>query len=445
MVTQIRLEAVRALHDINHKGAYANIIVQQYISTKDFSDLDRRFFTELVYGVLRRKNYLDAMIEHFTNRKIKKLSPWVADILRLGLYQLIYMNRVPAQAAVNESVLLAQTLARGLKPLVNGVLRNYLRRTEEVSVEALSHTKLEEVSYTYNQPLWLIKLWATNLPVEEVERMCAYFNDTPRLTGRFNLLKGTKESIVKALEQDGIAWKPSDLFDEGITVVGHEGDLKSIPSIANGLVTFLDEGSLAIAHVLDVQPGDRVLDCCAAPGSKTFHMATLMKNEGYIKACDIHEHKIELLKEGAKRLGVTIVDAVLQDSAVPNIEDSKTYDKVLVDAPCSGWGILQKKLDMRWRKTKDDVEKLPYIQLSLLETASKSVANNGILVYSTCTLNKMENEDVIEAFLQNNPDFTLTDARPYIPFSATGPMLTLWPQHTHTDGFFIARLQREAT
>lgn len=438
----VRLQAVRALHEINVDGAYANIVLQQYISKNKFNDVDRRFFTELVYGVMRRRNFLDAIIVYFTKKKIKKLSSWVVDILRLGIYQIHFMDKVPEQAAVNESVKLAKKLVRGLAPFVNGVLRNYVRQEADISIDVLAKTDAQRMALQYNMPEWMIAEWIKIYPLDEVEELCAYFNEKPKLSARLNLAKYTREEIEQALADANVEWEQSELFDEGIDIISHRGNLQKAKWVNEGYISFMDEGSLAIAHVVNPQPGEKILDVCAAPGGKALHMAALMQNKGVIKACDIYDTRLDLMQENSNKLGVEILEIALQDGRnLPNNDIGK-FDRVLVDAPCSGLGILQKKLDMRWRKEPSILTSLADIQMEILESSAKAVKKDGILVYSTCTLNPKENEEIVTAFLAKHPEFSLEDAAKQIPFDIKGPMVTMEPHKYRTDGFFIARMKR---
>lgn len=438
----VRLLSVRALHEIHCEDAYANIVMQQMISKHPLSDQDRHFFTELVYGVLRRQNYLDAIITQFTKKPLKKLSPWIMDILRLALYQMIYLDRVPQEAATDEAVKLAKKLARGLDPLVNGILRNFTRNRDAVSIEAISKNDREFLSYTYNQPQWILEELEKTYSIEEVKIICEYFNRTAQLKGRINTLKSSAETIYDILSKEGVRFSKGRLFPEAITIKSHEGTLREADWFKKGLIAFVDEGSLAIGHALHPQEGERILDMCAAPGGKTMHIATLMNNKGYIKACDVHDHKIDLINENARRLGVTIVDGERRDGTTLVESEINSYDRVLCDVPCSGLGILQKKLDMRWKERLESVEKLPQLQLALLEKGAQYVKEGGILLYSTCTLRKAENEDVIKAFLEMHDQFTVDDASRFMPFPVKGPIITMDPITFKTDGFFICRLRK---
>ena len=439
----IRRLAMKALVDINRDKKYANIVLPHYIMQEKLEDLDRRFFTELVYGVVRRQNYLDAIIEHLTKKPVKKVSPLVLEILRLGIYQLIYMDKVPSSAAVNESVKLAKKVAPGMDRFINAVLRNVDRKREEISIDSLASSEAERISFIYNQPLWLVNLWIQQRGVEETSDVCEWFNETPLLTARVNTLKISREALLEELTEAGWNVEPSHMIPEAIIVHSHKGQLQQAKWVQQGALTFMDEASMAVAYAMDPKEGMHILDICAAPGGKTLHMSTLMKNTGSIVATDIHEHKVNLLEENAKRMGATNVTAQQGDATAFHEAWKAQYDAVLVDVPCSGLGILQKKLDMRWRKDASQLTSLPELQLQILENASSYVKIGGYLVYSTCTINELENEHVIQAFLNTHTNYTLEDVAPLLPFETEGPMVTLLPNVYDMDGFFIARLRKE--
>lgn len=438
----VRLQVVRALQEVDTSGAYANILLKKYIDNVHFTDVDRRFFTELFYGILRRENYLDRIIETLANRKVAKVNPLALQILRLGLYQIFFMDKVPVQAAVNESVKIAKKQIRGLDGFVNAILRNADRKRETLTPELLARDAKDFLSIKYNVPLWMITVFCEDYSLKEVEGIFSHFNQPSRLTGRLNTLRGDELTILSRLERYGVSVEKSEYFTEGCIITQTEGSLSQAPWIQDGLVAIMDEGSLAVAHALRPQPNERILDVCAAPGGKTFHMAALMENTGYIKACDVIDARLSLMADNAKRLGVDNVDIVKQDARELPIEDYTSYDKVLVDAPCSGLGVLQKKLDMRWNKKESDIDILPHLQLTILSESAKALRPGGYLVYSTCTLRKKENEDVVHKFLELHPDFTLQAFPEHFPFEASDGMLTLIPSQTHTDGFFMARFMR---
>lgn len=438
----IRRVAVQALDEIERKKAYANLVLQDYIKKQNMRDVDRRFFTELVYGVVRRKNYLDAIIVALTKRPLKKLSPLALQIIRLGLYQLIYLDKVPESAAVNESVKLAKKMTRGLEGFVNGVLRNYLRNSDDYVIDELAKTPTERLAFIYNQPTWLLDLWLKEYGETTTIGLCEWFNTSPRLTARVNTLKTTRAEVMDEMAKAGWIVEPSPKLDDAIFINRHEGAIDESPWFKNGLITFSDLASMVVAYVMAPATGDTILDCCAAPGGKSMHLAALMNNKGHIVSNDIHEHKLQLMDHNAKRLGITNIELTHGDATDLPKKWHEHFDKVLADVPCSGLGIMQRKLDMRWEKDPEQLERLPKLQLQILEQAAQTVKPGGILVYSTCTINSRENEGVVQAFLDKHSEFILEDAAPYVPFPVSGPMVTLWPNRDEMDGFFIARLRK---
>ena len=322
-------------------------------------------------------------------------------------------------------------------------MRNVDRKREEISIDSLATSEAERISFIYNQPLWLINLWIQQRGVEETIDVCEWFNETPLLTARVNTLKISREALLEELTEAGWNVEPSHMIPEAIIVHSHKGQLQQAKWVQQGVLTFMDEASMAVAYAMDPKEGMRILDMCAAPGGKTLHMSTLMKNTGSIVATDIHEHKVNLLEENAKRMNATNVTAQQGDATALHEAWKAQYDAVLVDAPCSGLGILQKKLDMRWRKDASQLTSLPGLQLQILENASSYVKIGGYLVYSTCTINELENEHVIQAFLDKHANYSLEDVAPLLPFATEGPMVTLLPHVYDMDGFFIARLRKE--
>lgn len=435
-----RVMALKALHEIYVKDAYANIVLQDYVAKCKFNDQDRRFFTELVYGVLRQQNYIDAVIRYFTNKKINQLATWVLLILRLGFYQLMFLDKIPSNAATNESVKLAKKFTNRLAPFVNAVLRNYLRQKDNIKIDLLAKNEIEKLSLEYNQPIWLIELLKEQYSLEKTIKLLEYFNLKPQLTARLNTLKGNINDLKNVLIESGIEFQTSSYFEDGIIITKHDGNLKQASWVKNGLLSFMDIGSMAIAKLLNPMPGDMVLDVCAAPGGKTCHMAALMQNQGKIMANDIHRHKLELIKNNCQRLGVNIVETKLSDATEFSSDELECYDKILVDAPCSGLGVLQKKLDMRFRRKLADLEEFANLQLKILKAAAPKLKKGGYMVYSTCTLNKEENENVVNKFLLEHTDFKVV--QPDVPFRNDNGCITLMPDETYTDGFFMVKLQK---
>lgn len=438
----IRLLAVKALSDINRNGAYANITLQDYISKHNLADLDRRFFTELVYGVVRRRNYLDAIIVNFAKRPLKKLSSMVVEILRLGIYQIIYMDKVPESAAVNESVKLAKKLTHGLSGFVNAILRSVIREQDRIGVEDLASNDIEVISFIYNIPLWLIDLWMGEFGRDKTEDLCAWFNQQPKLTARINTILIDIPQCLTLLKEQGWDVSQDSNYKDIIYINSHRGSLEKSDAVIKGYITFMDKASMLVARLVNPQPGERVLDCCAAPGGKSMYMAALMDNTGSLMSCDIHEHKIALMESNAQRLGISIVQTKVQDATELPSAWKSYFDRVLVDVPCSGLGILQKKLDMRWRKDESTLSELPPLQLAILERAAMTVKEKGYLVYSTCTLNYKENEDVVEAFLQKHKEFSIVPVGADFPLKSNNGMITTYPPTDDMDGFFMVKMQR---
>ena len=353
------------------------------------------------------------------------------------------MDKGPSSAAVNESVKLAKKVAPGTDRFVNAVLRNVDRQREDIGVDALATSETERISYIYNQPLWLVRLWIEQRGLEETIDLCEWFNETPLLTARVNTLRISRHDLLEELSQANWVVEPSHMIPDAIIIKSHKGQLQEAKWVQEGLMTFMDEASMAVAYAVQPKGHMRILDTCAAPGGKTLHMATLMDNTGTIVATDIHEHKVELLQANAKRMKISNVQPQQGDATVKEEQWKESFDAVLVDAPCSGLGILQKKLDMRWRKEESQLQELPMLQKQILQNASSYVKVGGYLVYSTCTINTLENEGVVENFLRENPNFILEDVAPLLPFAAEGPMVTLLPHVYDMDGFFIARLRKE--
>ena len=352
------------------------------------------------------------------------------------------MDKVPESAAVNESVKLAKKLTRGLSGFVNAVLRSVLRESDSISIGELAKSEAEEISFIYNQPLWLVNLWIKEMGKDKTVDLCSWFNEQPRLTARINTVKVSIEDCLKELEDLDWIVEQDTYIPEVVYIDGHQGHLEKAKPVLDGHITFMDKASMLVAHVVDPQPGELILDCCAAPGGKSMHMASLMNNTGAIMSCDIYDHKLELINQNAERLGVSIISTKLQDGRYLPDNWKEQFDRVLVDAPCSGLGILQKKLDMRWRKTESLLIELPPLQLEILEKASEMVKVNGYLVYSTCTMNSGENEAVLNKFLAIHKNFIIDPVSYKGAPQAIDGMITTYPPRDHMDGFFMARMKR---
>lgn len=445
MVIQLnaREVALKIINTIDTNAAYANIALAKELGAQQLSDQDRRFVTELVYGTVKAGATLDWILEHYLSRSLKKVAPVIRNILRLGVYQLFFLSKVPASAACNQAVELTKKYGHaGTVKFVNAVLRNAARNPEKVVYPAMQDDPVRSLALRYFHPDWIVKRWIERLGPEEAEALCRINNATPPLSLRTNTLKISRDKLLAVLAEEGVECEASQWTPEGILCYGFPA-LGSLQSLQQGLFQIQDESSMLVAHVVAPQAGEFILDVCSAPGGKSTHMAALMSNQGRIVAADVHEHKLALVEENAARLGIGMIETKVLDATKIGDLYAGQADRVLVDAPCSGLGVLRRKPDARWRKSPVMLRELPELQLQILHSAACCVKAAGILVYSTCTTEPEENTQVVDAFLRNHPEFVLEKTGDYLP-QPHGDQETvqLWPQRDQVDGFFIARMKR---
>ena len=421
--------AVRLVEQVCNGGAYTNLLLSKYLRENNLPDLDRRFLTELVYGTVKAWGTLDWYLRLFLKQPLNKLESLVLADLRVAVFQIMYLEKVPESAAVNEAVELAKKLANpGAAKLVNGVLRNFLRQQKEIE---LPQNEAERLALTLWHPKELVKKWLKYYGMEETVALCNFNNSSAPLCLRVNTLKTTKEQLGVELEKLGVEFAFSKLVRDGIVC-------KKVPNLSlmldklAGQFYIQDESSMLVAELLAPQQGQKILDLCAAPGGKTTHLAQLMENKGRVIACDVHEHKLPLIEANAKGLGINIIETKLHDATVLNEKFIDSFDGVLVDAPCSGLGVLRRRAEARWKKTRDVIKVFPPLQSSILNNGAKYVKKNGKLVYSTCTIEQSENHYVVVKFLEEHPNFELVSER------------QLLPQRDGVDGFYMALLMRNA-
>ena len=431
----VREAALLSLIRCSEGNKFSNLEVDSAIKKYGFDGSDRAFFTALVYGVIEKQITLDYVLSKFVSKPLDKIEPKIVQILRLGAYQILFLDRIPDSAACNESVELAkQYTHKGTSGFVNGVLRNIARNKS--SIEYPPKNTAEYYSVKYSCPVWLCKMWRDMYGDEICERSLEGVNRNPRMTLRTNTLKISRDGLIEALRSLGISCEPTALSPYGITL-SEFIPTADITPIADGLCFVQDESSQLCAYAAGAKAGDTVIDTCSCPGGKSFGMAMDMVNEGKIYSFDLHESKLSLVDGGAKRLGIDIIKTGVQNGSVRREDLDGTADAVLCDVPCSGLGVIAKKPDLR-HKSPEDIEKLPPIQYSILDNASNYVKSGGTLVYSTCTVNVKENEEVAEKFLASHPDFSPCSDR--MPFGK--PMITLFPGEHGTDGFFIAKFRK---
>ncbi|MDF2628896.1 MAG: hypothetical protein K0R39_2727 [Symbiobacteriaceae bacterium] len=445
-----REAALRALRDVDVKESYANLALDAHLTRSKLEGRDRALATEIVYGVTRRRGTVDWAIAQVATRPMEQIDPYIRNILRSAVYQILYMERIPHSAAVDEAVNLARQYGHeGVAKFVNGVLRNFLRKLPTLPWPDPADDPVVALAIKHSHPEWLVEAWSGQFGADDAVKLMEASNRIPPLTIRVNTLKTTREEAANALEQEGVKTEPTPHSPQGLII--HEltssSHLDKLKSMKAGLFAVQDESSMLVAPVVAPQPGQTVIDVAAAPGGKTTHLAELMKNEGKIIAIDLHEHKIDLVEQNAKRLGIAIIEGVCMDARDIGKAMAGRADAVLCDVPCSGLGTLARRPDARWRKTPEDVEQLVPIQRAILESASLAVKPGGTLVYSTCTIEPRENQEMVAAFLEANPDFYFDDIRPYLPPTLAPDAQDGWIQllpHIHgTDGFFMARLRRK--
>ena len=416
---------------------YSNIELSSAVDKYKFNDLDRGFFTRLFYGVIEKKLTLDYYIKSICDKN-KKIEPEILNILRMGLYQILYMDRIPDNAACSESVELAKkSNPKNIKigGFVNAVLRNFIRNKEELLKTADKikdfgkYDKYLEIKYSCSSDI--IKIWTESYGVETTERILESGTQNHGFTITVNNLKISRDDYLKKLlsESHGINAEKTEISDFGI-IINDYIPVKNLYGFNEGLFFVQDEASQICASETGVKPGDLVIDCCAAPGGKSFYMAEMMENKGEIICFDVHKNKLSLINNSAKRLGIDIIETYERDASVlfDKIYNLKA-DAVLCDVPCSGLGVTGKKPEIKY-KTLDEISKLPELQYKILSVCSGYVKLNGTLVYSTCTLNKKENEEIIEKFLNKNKNFKCVKTQTFFPFERK------------IDGFFLAKMTR---
>lgn len=418
-----RGKALSILRKIFDDKAYSNIAIDEVLKGSTMDKRDKAFVTNLVYGVLTNRSFLDYQISSYSKIPIKKLSSQVISILRLSIFQIHFMDRVPDSAAVNEGVTLAKRVAFKSAGFVNAVLRTLLK--EGIRLPSNKDT-IYYLSILYSYPEWIIRMWFDYFDIKELEALLAAGNTVPPLTIRVNTTKISSDELKERLGAH-------DSICEGALNLVARGSVSETEGFAEGLFTVQDAAAQMATLALDIKTGERVLDMCAAPGGKTTHIAEITGPTGAVVAWDKYPHKIILIEKTAARLGLANISAYVHDGCALDTNHINGFDKVLLDAPCSGLGIIRKKPDIKWSRKEEDIFLLCEEQRKLLDAASFYVKPGGILVYSTCTISKRENEQMIEYFLEKHGNY-----------SVEGDVITMLPHINNTDGFYICRLRRKA-
>lgn len=432
----VRDAALTILLTVDKSQAYSNLLLHQTIEKYKIDAKDRGLLTELTYGTLQHKLTLDYYLEPFIRGKV---DIWVRWLLRMSLYQMHYLTRIPAHAAVNEAVEIAKRRGhQGIASMVNGILRSVLR--EGVRSTELIANDNERLAIETSHPQWLVDRWVESYGFDVTRVMLQENNIAPLQTARVNTTKATVEQVLTTLEREGVKARRSEFMPECIHL--ESGQAARTGAFRNGLMTIQDESSMIPANVLNPQPGMKVLDMCAAPGGKTTHLAEKMQNEGLILATDLHPKKLDLIDENTARLGLDIIQtAPLDGRKAAGILPAESYDAILVDAPCSGLGVMRRKPDIKYTKREEDLESLQSIQLAILENAVQLLKTDGRLVYSTCTVDRRENEGTVNAFLAAHPEMEavrLENLPAQLEAKQQDGMLQVFPQDIGSDGFFVA-------
>lgn len=434
-----RETAVLTLAACEKQGAWSDGHLKHAIREQGLDRRDAALATRLCYGVLQNKLLLDWRLGRLCSMKLDKLDIKVLCDLRVAAYQLLFLDKIPPSAAVNEAVELAKRHSRNPRAagLVNGVLRALLR---EEAPEIRGRDELDTLSIRYSHPRWLAEEFAGLLGLEGAEALLRADNEQPPTAAQVNMLKTTPEKLADGLREAGVEAQPHPWLPGCLLLTG-TGDLERLDAFRQGDFYVQDAASRLAVMAANPQPGSRVLDCCAAPGGKSFAAAIAMENRGQVVSCDIHPHKIKLLEAGRDRLGLSMMTPTLQNAAQLREDWVDGFDTVLTDVPCSGLGIIRKKPDIRY-KDPQPLKGLPRVQRAILDNCARYVRPGGALVYSTCTLLRRENDEIVDGFLADHPDFSTETFD--LPHLGTQPgRVTFWPHIHGTDGFFTAKLRRK--
>ncbi|WP_315067350.1 16S rRNA (cytosine(967)-C(5))-methyltransferase RsmB [uncultured Clostridium sp.] len=431
--------AVKILNRVLDEGAYSNIILAKELNEAELNDKDKALLTEIVYGVLRRKKTLDIIISNFV-KDIKLMKKDILNILRVAVYQMNFLDKVPSYAACNEAVEEAKEISENDSKLVNGILRSFTKNPDEIEVVG---NKIDEYAYKFSFEPWMIRLLIKQYGENISKKIMLGLNAIPQVSVRVNEIKADYDEVFEELEKLEYDIEEGVICPEAISIKGGKS-VESNPLFKEGKITVQDESAMVVAPLLELEEGMKVVDLCSAPGGKTTHIAEMLQNTGKVLAFDIHEAKLGLIKENCDRLGITNVEVNTNDATKLNPELIESSDRILIDVPCSGIGIIRKKPEIKWNKTRADLREIIPIQREIMENAWQYLRSGGIMVYSTCTLNKEENEENIDWFVSSHKDCSVKKIfignQDNLIYNKNGS-LTIMPNE-NMDGFFIAKLEK---
>lgn len=432
--------AVKVLDRVIREGAYSNIILSKELNASDLSDQDKALTTEIVYGTLRRLKTIDMILEALV-KDLSVMDKKVLTILRVAIYQMKFLDKIPSYAACNEAVELAKEISEKDGKLVNGILRNYLNK--EQNIEVNFRNKIDELAFNLSFEPWMIRMLIKQYGESEAIRILEELNNTPGVTVRVNNIKADYEDVFEELEAQGYEVEEGEVCPEAISITGGKAIEKN-QAFIDGKITVQDESAMLVAPLLDIEDNLTVIDLCCAPGGKTTHIGELLNNTGKVLAFDLYPQKLELVRENAERLGITNIDLGEMDATKLNVNLIGLADRVLIDVPCSGIGIIRKKPEIKWTKKRNEIKELIEIQRKIMENAWEYLKKGGIMVYSTCTVNKEENQENITWFLNKHKDAKIekifVGKEENLRYDELGT-LTIFPNQ-YMDGFFVTKIKK---
>jgi 16S rRNA (cytosine967-C5)-methyltransferase len=446
MASSPRNAAFHTLLRIDRERSYADILIDRELKEGGLTGPDRGLFTELVYGTLRRQGTLDHIVGQFSKTPPQKLEKVVLLLLRLGLYQMFFLDRVPVSAAVNETVNLAKQHAPRASGFINAVLRSADRGRESVSYPDPDKAPAAFLAARHSHPLWIVEKWLEQFGFDEAAEVAAAMSSPPPFTIRTNRLKTDRDALILRLQAEGVTAEPCSFAPDGVTILSPMAPA-SLKSFEEGLFYVQDEASQLATRLLSPEPGDSILDLCAAPGGKTGYLAELAGDRCTLVACDRNPRKLALIMETMERLGIRSVTTSLLDATKPLDKlQPALFDRILVDAPCSGLGVIHRNPEGKWWKEPDDPERLALTQQAIIANAARKLKPGGILVYSTCSTSREENEQVVDNFLSGYPEFMVEPVSEVFPqladMETEAGFFRSWPHRHGMDGFFAARLKK---
>ncbi len=441
----VREHIIDLLIEIEREDTYAQLAIKDALQNVDIKD--KALMTEVIYGTLKHQIKLDYILNQFSKTPVRKMKPFIRTALRMSVYQLLYLDKIPTSAVINEAVKITKKRKfQNLSGFVNGVLREIDRQRANIRYPNQKKHPILAMSIKYSIPEWMIEEWLKVYPKEEVEAICMALNERAKVCGHYNPLKASKEVVIEHLREEGLEIEEGKFLKDSF-YIKHLDKLQDLASFKNGEWTVQDESATLVGYVLAPQKGERVLDMCSAPGGKSIHMAQLMENQGEIRSCDVYAHKLELIQKNAERMGISIIKPTLQDGTIHQAAFEAAFDKVLLDAPCSGLGIMKRKPDIRHHRSKEDIESLVALQQSLATQAISYVKPGGKLVYSTCTISYQENEEMVAFITSKGLELeSIVDTIPKVLHGAIKQegMIQILPSMADTDGFFIASFRKRS-